>query len=150
MNKTHENGSSFVFSGVVSLAIAGIAGNEARNFPLQDLQEGLGAAFFPYLITGCIIVLSLAQIVYGFSLGFKAKWPFEQSPDLNRLGLLFVSFVGFTVAFAHFGFLVPAGIFLVLAMRLLQAPWINAGIVGISATLIIYGIFVVGFAIPMP
>lgn len=150
MTKTQQNGSSFVFSGVVSLAIAGFAGFEARNFPLQDLQEGLGAAFFPFLIIGCIIVLSLAQIIYGFSLGFKASWPFEQSPDLNRLGLLFLSFAGFAVAFAHFGFLIPAVIFLVLAMRLLQASWLNAGIIGFTAALIIYGLFVVGFGIPMP
>ena len=150
MTEKLKTGGSYVFSGIVSLTIAGLAAYEGRNFPFQDLQEGLGAAFFPFLILGCIGALGLGQLIYGLILGFQFELPYKPSPELTALGLLFIVFVLFTLAFAKFGLIIPTIVFLIVAMRVLGASWKRSGVIGPVAGLAIYAIFVVGFNIPMP
>jgi len=143
-------GGSHVASGVFGLAIAGIAWIEARTFPLQGLQEGLGAAFMPWLVLGLIVALSTASIVYGLVRGVNLGEGFRPGPRTAVVGGLFLALCGFAVAFVHFGLLIPAIVFLIVGMRLLGAPWVKALGVGTAAGIGAYALFVIGFNVPMP
>lgn len=146
-----------VLSGVAALVVVGLASFEASTFPLQSLEDGLGAAFFPYLTLGAISLLGVALIVKGLASG-ALKGTAEQtdssagaaSSATSSLLRLFVLFGAFAMAFGYFGLLAPAIIFLVVAMRILGAPWAGAAIVGCAAGCALYALFVFGFGVPMP
>ena len=150
MTETSKNGGSYLFSGITGLVISCGAGYFAQDFPFQGIQEGLGAAFFPFLIIGLISIFSLGQIVYGLSIGFETRSPFSNDSDLKSVFLLFLLFVLFTVAFSNFGLIIPTILFLILAIKLLGASWRMSMLVGALAGISIFAVFVVGFGIPMP
>lgn len=143
-------GGSYVASGVLGLAVAGLAWIEARTFPVQGLQEGLGAAFFPWLVLGLIATLSLISLGYGVARGVRFALPFQRSPELLAAAGLFVALIVFAQAFVLFGLFLPVIAFLIIGMRILGAPWVRAGGIGLAAGIALYGLFVVGFGIPMP
>lgn len=143
-------GGSHVVSGVLGLTVAAIAWLEARTFPLQGLQEGLGAAFMPWLVLAVIVVLSLASIAYGVVRGVNVRPSFHWRPEHTAAGALFLALCGFAIAFVFFGLLVPVIVFLVVGMRLLGAPWRKAAGIGAAAGICTYALFVTGFNVPMP
>ena len=144
---------SYIVSGMLGLAVAGLAWMEARTFPLQDLPDGLGAAFMPWLLLAVIVALSLALIGYGLS---QCEWrrpalaDLRPPPGLAVTGTIFLLLCGFVAAFAYFGLLVPALVFLVIGMRILEAPWAKALTVGATAGLCIYVVFAIAFGVQMP
>lgn len=143
-------GRSHVASGIFGLAIAGIAWLEARTFPLQGLQEGLGAAFMPWLVLGLIVVLSASSIVCGLFLGVGRGGAAKPRPRMDLIGGLFLALCAFAIAFVLVGLLVPVVAFLIVSMRLLGAPWARAIGVGMAAGVCIYLTFVIGFGVPLP
>lgn len=145
-----KKGGSYVFSGIIGLVISGGAALFARDFPIQGIQEGLGAAFFPYLVIGVIAILGLGQTIYGLAVGFEIKSPFASDADLRSVASLFVCFILYAFAFAQFGLIFPTIAFLIIAMILLKAHWKFAVAVGAVSGFAIYALFVLGFGIPMP
>lgn len=143
-------GGSHVASGIFGLSVVGLAWIEARTFPIQGLQEGLGAAFFPWLVLGIISLLSLGSLTYGLVRGVRFDLPFARSPELQSAVGLFAALCAFSLAFVFFGFLIPLIAFLVVGMRILGASWRYALFVGGPAGIAVYGLFVVGFGVPMP
>ena len=150
MTDRNAKGGSRITAGIAGLVLVALAWIEARTFPLQDLQEGLGAAFFPYLVLGIIAVLGLALIIHGLVLGPRFALPFDRNAQLTGTAALFAVFVAFTLAFANFGLLVPAGLFLMFGMRILGASWTGAVVVGWAAAGAIHALFAIGFGVPMP
>jgi len=143
-------GGSHVTSGAFGLIVAAIAWLEARTFPLQDLQEGLGAAFMPWLVLAAIAGLSLSSIAYGIARGVSVRASFRWRPERTAAGALFLALCGFAVAFVFFGLLIPVIVFLIVGMRLLGAPWWKAAGLGAAAGICTYALFVTGFNVPMP
>lgn len=150
MNDARPRSWSFIAAGAAGLLIVAMAWVEARTFPLQNLQEGLGAAFFPYLVLGLIGILSVCLVGYGLAVdGAEGPQPLF-GPGYRRAAALFAAFAAFAVAFSQFGLIASAAAFLIIAMRVLGAPWIGAAVVGAVAAGAIHALFVVGFGIPMP
>lgn len=141
---------SHVLSGAFGLSVAGIAWLEARIFPLQGLQEGLGAAFMPWLVLAMIVVLSLSSIAYGLARGVSFRTSFHWQSRHAVAGGLFLALCAFAVAFTYFGLFVPVVVFLIVGMRLLGAPWRKAVGVGVVAGVGTYALFVTGFHVLMP
>ena len=150
MTAETKKGGSYVFSGITGLVISGGAAYLARDFPIQGIQEGLGAAFFPYLVIGVIAILGLGQLIYGLAVGFELKSPFAAEADLRSVALLFVCFIFYAFAFSRFGLIFPTIAFLVIAMILLKANWKFAVAVGAVSGFAVYALFVLGFGVPMP
>lgn len=149
-NTSADAGGSYIATGVFGLAVTGLAWIEAGSFPLQRLESGLGAAFFPWLVLGIIVLLSMCSLVYGTLQGVRFKLPFIADRALAKAALVFVALCAFCVTFARFGLLIPVILFLVLSMRFLGAPWWRAGGIGAAAGLAIHLLFVEGLGIVMP
>ena len=144
---------SYIVSGILGLAVAGLAWMEARTFPLQDLPEGLGAAFMPWLLLAIIVVLSISLISYGVAQCERQRprlADIRLPKGLVTTGATFLLLCGFAVAFGLFGLLGPALVFMVVGMRTLKAPWTKALGVGATAGLCIYVVFAIAFGVQMP
>ena len=123
---------SGALTGLLGLIIAAIAYGDARKFPLQNLENGLRAAFFPLLVIVFLTLLSFLALLLS-ALGKCA----QQDLDLHGEGTslvawLLVLLILFAVAFSHFGLFVSAMVFIALASWLLGSPPKYAVLTGIA------------------
>ena len=137
-------------TGVLGLAIAILAWIEARTFPLQDLQSGLGAAFFPLLVLGAIVVLSIMSIFAGRASSETLENDLTFHDGTPKALLLLLLLVVFAFAFGHFGLLVPAIVFLSLVTFILGAPWLPALLAGAVSGAAVYALFTLVLRVPLP
>lgn len=135
-------------TGILGMIIAVSAVYRARTFPLQDLEHGLGAGFFPLLVIAAIACLAIASLAVGiFRPGSGPTLRFRQAGTKRALWLL-LFLVVFAAAFAQVGLLLPVVAFLVVSMLVLGAPWIPALLVGVLAGIAVHFFFATVLHVP--
>ena len=124
------------------MAIAAIAYVDARSFPLQNLENGLGAAFFPLLIIAVLAMLSgLTLVLSALGKGAQHELDFGGEGTWASGGLL-VALILFWVAFSTFGLLVPSIVFIAGAAWLLGAPLLHSILIAIAGGGVVRVLFV--------
>ena len=122
---------SGALTGLLGLIIAAMAYADARSFPIQNLENGLGAAFFPLLIITALAVLSVLSCLLGvFGKGAQQELEFREEGTRSAIALL-VAMILFLVAFGSFGLHVPSILFIAGAAWLLGAPPLRSVLIGI-------------------
>ncbi|MCD1636450.1 tripartite tricarboxylate transporter TctB family protein [Martelella mediterranea] len=139
-----------IATGFLGLVIAFCAWLTARNFPLQSLENGLGAGFFPLLIIGLIALLSLTSIAVGLAKSGRARPVTLVRKGTPQAATLLLSLVVFTFLFGQVGLLVPVIILIVGLMFVLGASLLSAAAVGTIAGGAVYGLFVHVLQMPLP
>ena len=133
---------SGVLIGLLGLAIAVIAYADARSFPLQNLENGLGAAFFPLLIIVALAVVSgFILVLSALGRGAQHELDFRGEGTWAAGGLL-VALILFWLAFSIFGLLMPSIVFIAGAAWLFGAPLLHSVLFGIAGGGVVHVLFV--------
>lgn len=131
-----------ILAGLIGLIIAVIAFVEARSFPIQSLENGLGAGFFPLLVIFALATVSLVSLFKGV----LARNEDQESLAGGKREVLWIWIAGFlilfTIAFSHFGLIAPTIIFISAASYKMGAPLKNAVFTGVVAGSAVYVLFV--------
>lgn len=148
---------SFVLSGCLGLSLCGVAWLAGSDLPFQELDAGLGPAFFPTLLIGLLLVTSLGLIAVGLldrrpddGAGRQpAPQAARQASRLSRPAGLFAATLAFGVSVGSVHALVTTFLFLLVSMLLLGEDWRRAAIAAAGVTGLIYLLFgaVFGLAI---
>lgn len=141
--------SSDVVVGVLGLALAVIVRLYSSEFPRQTVAEGLGPAFFPFLLQGSIATLSLGILLSGL---FREDSHPEMRVDpavVRRVLAFWGMAVAYGVTFWALGFFIATFLFLLLTMLMLGTRLPVAVIVALGLTGAIYGVFVLFFRLPL-
>ncbi len=141
---------SYVITGLITLLVAVLAWTQARKFPFQDLEAGLGPAFFPSLLLVTLVILSFGSIIYGFfSEQRNEKKQGGNHHYLNAIVILCLLII-YGIAFNRIGFLWSTFLFLLVSMYLLRTTWWVTLVLSFLLTGTLCIIFIVIFNIPLP
>ena len=148
---------SFVLSGLVALALAALGWFDARRLRLQSVADGLGAAFFPWLLVGVLVLLGVCLLAVGLLRPTGADTPAatgedgaEPSPRWVALAVICAALGGYAVLLVPLGFpATTAGFIFVTALALSARPF-PAAILALLTTAALYGIFAVALRVPLP
>lgn len=142
---------SYVTTGLAAILIAALAWTQARKFPFQDLQSGLGPAFFPCLLLIALVVLGSGSVLYGFlSRVEDAEKKGEEAPGRFTALLIFAFLVAYGISFSRAGFLVSTFAFLAVVMIILKIKWWLTLVVAGLLTGILQVVFATFFKVPLP
>ncbi len=139
-----------IATGLLGLAIAFCGWLRARTFPLQSLENGLGAGFFPLLVIGAIVLLSLTSIAVGLRKGSGGTPLTFVMSGTPQAMIVLLALVAFILAFGQFGLLFPGVVLIVGLMLVLGTPLISATLIGSASGGAVYVLFANILRMPMP
>lgn len=130
-------------TGVVGILIGAYAIYTASGFPANQSAVDPGAAYFPTLMGGFVVVLCLLLIVRSvMGKGVDISEAFSITPGIKRAGLGVVLFVVYCFLLKPVGFVLDSILLCVLGMLLLQnRKVIQIAIVSIVTPVVIYVVF---------
>lgn len=121
------------------------------ELPLGTMDEP-GAALYPYLVAGILLIASLACVREALmSPDMQGKLDFPKGADARRLGAMVLLLLAYFCAMPWAGFLLSSFGFCTLLVRLLSGHgWIRCLIYGVLMTAIIWLFFIYFLKVPMP
>lgn len=138
---------TFLISGLLGILICGGAWIEARNMPFQTIDAGLGPAFFPYLLLGCLLILSIGMIGYAIMAPSGERTTSPGAARLRAPALLFIVMAAFGLSIERLDAIVATYAFLSLSMIILGERWPRALVYAAVVTALIYLLFGVAFGL---
>jgi len=142
-------------TGLLGLLLAAGAWWAARDLPLQSLEQGLGAALFPWLVIAVIALLAIACLGRGLARA-QGGDPDAGDPDVRAMaGLrrslpLAAALVIYGVLFHRIGFLPSTAGFVAIATWLLGAS-VPAALATAALTAgALHLLFAVALGVPLP
>ena len=137
-------------AGLSTLLITFLAWTQARGIPFQNLEGGLGPAFFPYVLLAVLAILGIISMFIAFYSNARAS----KEKNTKRYHVLsfsiFCLLIAYGILFERIGFLVSTFLFLIGAMIVLKTRWWQSLGLALLLTFGIYGIFIVCFKVPLP
>lgn len=123
---------------------------EGQNLALGRMRAP-GPGVFP-LVVGVIFVLVCIGVIAD---ALWSKQPgsvdFPKGQDLNRLVIIFGSFVVYVAVLNVFGFLLATVLLVTVFTRLVgDIPWLKATACGVGVTLLVWSAFVVLLGVQLP
>ena len=104
-----------------------------------------GPAFFPRLLAAVLLVLGLWIVVRGLREAGQADLPESRKP-----AVLIVATVAYLAIFTHVGFVLSTLAYTLFTARLLGGRGVSSLLVPLVATAIVYALFAIGLALPLP
>ena len=146
-----ETRKSWVITGLITLSITIIGFKLTINIPLQDLEMGLGPAFFPYLILSTLVILGLYTLAYGVYFWRNNSNKVEKDRRHYRLSIsTIVLLIAYGIFFELIGFLISTSLFLMGTMFIFGVKWWLVPIIATITTSGLYVIFVIFFNVALP
>ncbi|HEX7128169.1 MAG TPA: tripartite tricarboxylate transporter TctB family protein [Thermodesulfobacteriota bacterium] len=122
----------------------------ALQMPFGRLSQP-GAAVFPLIVGGLLVVGSLATIWEGWKTGPAERVEFPAGADRARLLGVVGLLLGYFVALPWLGQLLSSTLFCILLMRLLSSlAWPRVALYSILITGTLYAVFIHLLGVPMP
>lgn len=135
----------------VICAIAVAAMVTAWSFPGPMTETDIGAARFPLIYCGALIVLSLILLAQNLAKPVVSVPVIAQRPNYRRVAIGMVLMVVDFVIIGYVGYF-PAAIFLLMAMMYLlgqRSPIWNP-VIALCITGVVYGLFDYALNVPLP
>ncbi|HXV65299.1 MAG TPA: tripartite tricarboxylate transporter TctB family protein [Vicinamibacteria bacterium] len=104
-----------------------------------------GPAFFPRLLAAVLLALGVRIVLRGLREAGQADLS-----ELRKPTLLIVATVAYLAIFAHLGFVLSTLAYTLFTARLLGGRGVSSLLVPLVATAIVYALFAVGLALPLP
>lgn len=138
-------------SGILALALAGLGGVRSQRLSLQSLSEGLGAAFFPWMVLVAMAMLGFALI----GVGLFGQDNLEDRPSLPGVRILPIlgiagSLLAYALLLVPLGFLAATAGFLLTTALILRARPLPAGIFALLTTTGLWAVFGLALRVPLP
>lgn len=119
------------------------------GFGVGEMDEP-GPAFFPFLMSICLISFSLIHFTSSLRKGIKGRqfsfveserfWP--ESYGVKRIVLIIILLVMFVIAMNYLGFVIASFLFIFLLLRLIEPKnWLTVFIISGLSTGLSYAIF---------
>lgn len=159
---------SFVLSGLLAIALAALGAFGARRLRLQSVADGLGAAFFPWLLIGLFVLLGLCLLAVGIArppglaAGIDAR---DTSGDTlgavnaeagdgpmrwSTVAMICGGLIAYALLLVPLGFAPTTAGFVFVTALVLSARPVPAAAFALVTTAALYVIFAIALRVPLP
>jgi putative tricarboxylic transport membrane protein len=133
---------------VFFVCFAIVAFYEAAKLPFGKTNAP-GAGFFPTVLAALLALVSVIGLVAALRDGHEKSH--EARLVLKKILLTVAALLAFAFMFEHVGYLVTTFLFVAFVLRAVEGKsWVQAGVVGLSASLVSYVIFGLLLGAPLP
>lgn len=145
-----------VLTGTALLGLSVAIGFLMRSFPGGTLEQGMGPAFVPGILTITLAILSILLILKGLIFGRGDDeeglntFSFEDVRTLLRPGALCLFVLLYILLLPRAGYVLSTVLFLLAVCTLLRARWLAAVAIAVGLTAGIFFVFEVGLRVPLP
>lgn len=140
-----------VAAALVLIALGVVYGYLTAGLPKRSLPDTPDPSFFPWIITACLLVLSLALLVQGLRAQRDAREAADTAGGLRAPTVFLTLFVVYVAALPFAGFVIASVPFFAALMWLYgERRWGWIGIVSVALPVILALAFRNGLHIPLP
>jgi len=140
-----------VVAALILIALGGVYGYLTAGLPKRSLPDTPDPSFFPWIITACLLILSLALLVQGMKANRGARPDVDTAGGLRAPTVFLTLFVAYVAALPFTGFVIASVPFFAALMWLYgerRRGWIVA--VSVMLPVILVLVFRNALHIPLP
>jgi putative tricarboxylic transport membrane protein len=140
-----------VVAALILIALGGVYGYLTAGLPKRSLPDTPDPSFFPWIITACLLILSLALLVQGLKANRGARPDVDTAGGLRAPTVFLTLFVAYVAALPFTGFVIASVPFFAALMWLYgerRRGWIV--VVSVMFPVILVLVFRNGLHIPLP
>lgn len=140
-----------VVAALVLIALGAVYGYLTAGLPKRSLPDTPDPSFFPWIITACLLILSLALLVQGLKADRGAQPDVDTAGGLRAPTVFLTLFVAYVAALPFTGFVITSVPFFAALMWLYgERRWRWIGIVSFALPVVLVVVFRNGLHIPLP
>jgi len=136
---------------LVLIALGAGYGVLTAGLPRRSLPNSPDPSFFPWIITGCLLLLSAILLVQGLATPRSARDNGVPAPPLRAPAVLLVAFVAYVALLSFAGFLAASVPFFAVLMALYgERRWIAIGAASLLVPVMLVLLFRHVLQVPLP